>query len=171
VRIYLARRLAQALLVLLGVSFIVFFILYLTGDPALILLPPDASAEDVQKFRETMGFNDPFVVQYGRFLAGALRGDFGQSVRHGEPAFNLVVERMPATFELAGAALLVALGLAIPAGIVSAVRRNTLVDYVSTLPSPFGYRIERPPVLSVGAGRAGGPVCTKLDDLGYRDRE
>jgi ABC-type dipeptide/oligopeptide/nickel transport system permease component len=109
VRIYLARRLAQALLVLLGVSFIVFFILYLTGDPALILLPPDASAEDVQKFRETMGFNDPFVVQYGRFLAGALRGDFGQSVRHGEPAFNLVVERMPATFELAGAALLVAL--------------------------------------------------------------
>jgi len=138
VRIYLARRLAQALLVLLGVSFIVFFILYLTGDPVLILLPPDASAEDVQKFREAMGFNDPFIVQYGRFLAGALRGDFGQSVRHGEPAFSLVVERMPATFELAGAALLVALGLAIPAGIVSAVRRNTLVDYVSTVVALLG---------------------------------
>ncbi|PYM77580.1 MAG: ABC transporter permease [Candidatus Rokuibacteriota bacterium] len=137
-RIYLARRLAQALLVLLGVSFIVFFILYLTGDPALILLPPDASVEDVQKFREAMGFNDPFVVQYGRFLAGALRGDFGQSVRHGEPAFSLVVERMPATFELAGAALLVALGLAIPAGIVSAVRRNTLVDYISTVVALLG---------------------------------
>ena len=71
-KVYLARRLAQSLLVLLGVSFIVFFILYLTGDPALVLLPPDASAEDVQKFREAIGFNDPFIVQYNRFLLGAL---------------------------------------------------------------------------------------------------
>jgi len=138
VKIYLARRLAQSVLVLLGVSFIVFFILYLTGDPALVLLPPDASAEDVQKFREAMGFNDPFIVQYGRFFLGALRGDFGQSVRHGEPAFNLVIERMPATFELSGAALLVALCLAIPAGIVSAVRRNTVIDYVSTVVALLG---------------------------------
>lgn len=137
-KIFLARRLAQSLLVLLGVSFIVFFILYLTGDPALVLLPPDSSEEDVQKFREAMGFNDPFIVQYGRFLVGALHGDFGQSVRHGEPAFNLVVERMPATFELAGAALLVALCLAIPAGIVSAVRRNTLLDYISTIVALLG---------------------------------
>ena len=137
-KIYLARRLAQSLLVLLGVSFIVFFILYLTGDPALVLLPPDASAEDVQKFREAMGFNDPFIVQYGRFFLGALRGDFGQSVRHGEPAFNLVIERMPATFELSGAALLVALCLAIPAGIVSAVRRNTVIDYISTIVALLG---------------------------------
>jgi len=138
VKIYLVRRLAQSLLVLLGVSFIVFFILYLTGDPALVLLPPDASAEDVQKFREAMGFNDPFIVQYGRFFLGALRGDFGQSVRHGEPAFNLVIERMPATFELSGAALLVALCLAIPAGIVSAVRRNTVIDYISTVVALLG---------------------------------
>src|SRR5438552_3387523 len=137
-RIYLARRLGQSLLVLLGVSFIVFFILYLTGDPALILLPPDASAEDVQKFREAMGFNDPFIVQYGRFLTGALRGNFGQSVRHGEPAFDLVIERMPATFELSGAALVVALCLAIPAGIVSAVRRNSALDYVSTVVALLG---------------------------------
>ena len=130
--IYLGRRLAQSLLVLLGVSFVVFLILHLTGDPALVLLPPDATAEDVRQFREAMGFNDPFIVQYGRFLAGALRGDFGQSIRHGEPAFDLVVERMPATFELSAAALVIALVLAIPAGILSAVRRNTLLDYVST---------------------------------------
>ncbi len=135
---YLARRLLQSLLVLFGVSFVVFFILHLTGDPALVLLPPDASAEDVQRFREAMGFNDPFIVQYGRFLSGALRGDFGQSVRHGEPAFTLVVERMPATFELAGAALGVALVLAIPAGIISAVRRNTMLDYVSTVVALLG---------------------------------
>ena len=136
--VYLLRRLAQAVLVLLGVSFVVFFILYLTGDPALLLLPPDATAEDIRKFREAMGFNDPFIVQYGRFLGGALRGDFGQSVRHGEPAFPLVLERLPATFQLSGAALLVALLLAIPAGVVSAVRRNTAVDYVATVVALLG---------------------------------
>jgi peptide/nickel transport system permease protein len=137
-RVYLTRRLLQSLLVLLGVSFVVFFILHLTGDPALVLLPPDASAEDVERFREVMGFNDPFLVQYGRFLTGALRGDFGQSVRHGEPAFHLVIERMPATFELAGAALLIALVLSVPAGIISAVRRNTSLDYISTVVALLG---------------------------------
>jgi ABC-type dipeptide/oligopeptide/nickel transport system permease component len=136
--VYLLRRLAQAVLVLLGVSFVVFFILYLTGDPALVLLPPDATAEDIRKFREAMGFNDPFIVQYGRFLGGALRGDFGQSVRHGEPAFPLVLERLPATFQLSGAALLVALVLAIPAGVISAVRRNSVVDYVATVIALLG---------------------------------
>jgi ABC-type dipeptide/oligopeptide/nickel transport system permease component len=137
-RTYLVRRLWQSLLVLLGISFVVFGILHLTGDPALVLLPPDATAEDVERFRSQMGFNDPFLVQYWRFLRGALRGDFGESLRHGEPAFWLVVERMPATFELAGAALALALALAIPAGIVSAVRRNTLLDYFSTVVALLG---------------------------------
>ena len=137
-KVYLLRRFLQSLLVLLGVSFVVFGILFLTGDPALVLLPPDASAEDVEKFRQSMGFNDPFFVQYGRFLLGALRGDFGQSIRHGEPAFDLVMERMPATFELSGAALAIALCLAIPAGIVSAVRRNTVIDYFSTVVALLG---------------------------------
>src|SRR5205814_10303703 len=72
------------------------------------------------------------------FLAGALRGNFGQSVRHGEPAFDLVIERMPATFELSGAALVVALCLAIPAGVVSAVRRNSATDYVATVVALLG---------------------------------
>jgi peptide/nickel transport system permease protein len=137
-RTFLFRRLLQSLVVLLGVSFVVFAILHLTGDPALVLLPPDASVEDVRRFREVMGFNDPFFVQYGRFLKGALQGDFGLSVRHGEPAFSLVIERMPATFELAGAALVLALCLAIPAGIVSAVRRNTALDYLATVVALFG---------------------------------
>jgi peptide/nickel transport system permease protein len=137
-KVYLFRRFLQSLLVLLGVSFVVFGILFLTGDPALILLPPDASIGDIAKFREQMGFNDPFLVQYGRFLAGALRGDFGQSVRHGEPAFDLVMERMPATFELSGAALALALCLSIPAGIISAVRRNSVLDYISTVVALLG---------------------------------
>jgi peptide/nickel transport system permease protein len=135
---FFLRRLLQSLVVLLGVSFVVFFILFLTGDPAAVMLPPEATAEDIQRFRESMGFNDPFFVQYGRFLLGALRGNFGTSIRHGEPAFTLVVERMPATFELAGAALVIALLLAIPAGIVSAVRRNTPVDYISTVVALLG---------------------------------
>jgi ABC-type dipeptide/oligopeptide/nickel transport system permease component len=104
----------------------------------MVLLPPEATPEDIRRFREAMGFNDPFIVQYGRFLAGALRGDFGQSIRHGESAFHLVVERMPATFELAGAGLAIALCLAIPAGIVSAVRRNTAADYISTVVALLG---------------------------------
>lgn len=135
---YLLRRGWQSLLVLLGVSVVVFLILHLTGDPALLLLPPDATAEDIARFRKAMGFDDPVAVQYMRFLKGALRGDFGESVRHGEPALGLVLERLPATFELAGAGLLLALCLAIPTGIVSAVRRNTVVDYVSTVVALLG---------------------------------
>jgi peptide/nickel transport system permease protein len=137
-KVYLLRRVLQSVLVLFGVSFVVFGILFLTGDPALVLLPPDATEEDVAKFRKEMGFDQPFLAQYGRFLYGALRGDFGQSVRHGEPAFDLVLERMPATFELSGAALLIALCLAIPAGIVSAVRRNSVLDYISTVIALLG---------------------------------
>lgn len=135
---YLLRRGWQSVLVLLGVSVVVFLILHLTGDPALLLLPPDATAEDIVKFRRAMGFDDPVAAQYLRFLKGALRGDFGESLRHGEPAMGLVLERLPATFELAGAGLLLALCLAIPAGIVSAVRRNTTVDYVSTVVALLG---------------------------------
>ena len=135
---YLLRRVAQSLLVLLGISFVVFGILHLTGDPSLVLLPPDATPEDVLKLKEAMGFNDPFFVQYARFLRGALAGDFGQSIRHGEPAFQLVVDRLPATFELAGAGLAIAIVLAIPAGIISAVRRNTVIDYVSTVMALLG---------------------------------
>ena len=140
---YLLRRAWQSLLVLFGVSAVVFLILHLTGDPALLLLPPDASADDIARFREAMGFNDPVAVQYLRFVKGAVRGDFGESLRHGEPAMHLVLERLPATFELAGAGLLIALCLALPAGIVSAVRRNTTVDYVSTVVASSGSACRR----------------------------
>ena len=137
-RSYLLRRLWQSLLVLFGVSVVVFLILHLTGDPAALLLPPDATAEDIARFRTAMGFDDPVAVQYLRFLKGAVRGDFGESLRHGEPAMPLVVERLPATFQLAGAGLLIALGLAIPAGIISAMKRNTAVDYVTTVAALLG---------------------------------
>jgi peptide/nickel transport system permease protein len=135
---YMLRRLWQAVLVLFGVSFVVFMILHLTGDPAALLLPPDATAEDVARFRTAMGFDDPWIIQYLRFLKGAIQGNFGESLRHGEPAMHLVVERLPATFQLAGAGLLLALCLAIPAGIISAVKRNTVIDYFSTVVALLG---------------------------------
>jgi ABC-type dipeptide/oligopeptide/nickel transport system permease component len=137
-RSYILRRLWQAVLVLFGVSVVVFAILHLTGDPAVLLLPPDATAEDVARFRKAMGFDDPWIVQYARFLKGALQGNFGESLRHGEPAMGLVVERLPATFQLAGAGLLLAICLAVPAGIVSAVKRNTMIDYFSTVVALLG---------------------------------
>ena len=98
--VYVARRLAQSLIVLLGISVVVFVILHLTGDPTLLMLPPDVSAEEVARFRKAMGFDDPLPVQYWRFLRGVLQGNFGNSLRHDEPALGLVFERMPATLEL-----------------------------------------------------------------------
>jgi ABC-type dipeptide/oligopeptide/nickel transport system permease component len=136
--VYVARRLVQSLIVLLGISVVVFVILHLTGDPTLLMLPPDASAEEVARFRKAMGFDDPLPVQYWRFLRGVLHGNFGNSLRHDEPALGLVFERMPATLELTVVALAVALLLAIPAGIVSAVFRNTALDYVSTVVALIG---------------------------------
>jgi ABC-type dipeptide/oligopeptide/nickel transport system permease component len=129
---YLVHRLAQSVIVLLGISVVVFIILHLTGDPTLLMLPPDVSAEEVARFRRAMGFDDPLYVQYWGFLKGAVRGDFGNSLRHDEPALGLVWQRMPATIELTVVALGLALVLAIPVGIVSAVFRNTPVDYAST---------------------------------------
>jgi ABC-type dipeptide/oligopeptide/nickel transport system permease component len=136
--VYVARRLAQSLIVLLGISLVVFIILHLTGDPTLLMLPLDASAEEIARFRRAMGFDDPLPVQYWRFLRGVLQGNFGNSIRHDEPALGLVFERMPATLELTAVALGVTLLLAIPAGIVSALSRNTPVDYVSTVMALVG---------------------------------
>ncbi len=137
-RTYLLRRLAQSLIVLLGISAVVFVILHLTGDPTLLMLPPDATAEEIARFRRAMGFDDPLYVQYWRFLKGAVQGNFGNSLRHDEPALALVWQRMPATIELTAVALGVALALAIPAGIVSAAFRNTAIDYVSTVVALVG---------------------------------
>lgn len=125
---YLWRRFGHSILVILGVSAVVFFVIHLTGDPAALLLPMDASPEEVARFREAMGFNDPLYLQYWYFLKKALVGNFGLSLRHQQPALAMVVERMPATLELTLGALLVALLVAVPLGVASASRRYSLVD-------------------------------------------
>jgi ABC-type dipeptide/oligopeptide/nickel transport system permease component len=153
---YLFRRFWQSLLVLFGISLIVFILLHLSGDPAVLLMPPDATKEDIDNFRTLMGFNDPLFIrwppwaalsppwrfvtetQYGRFMGGMVRGDFGLSFRHQQPALGLVLERMPATLELTLAAMLIAVSVAIPVGIVSAVRRNTSLDHAGMVLALLG---------------------------------
>lgn len=127
-RNYIIKRFFHAFVVLIGVSVVVFFIVHLSGDPALLMLPLEATPQDIKLFRDKMGLNDPFLHQYWRFLSHALKGDFGISLHQSQPALKLVFERLPATFELTLAGMLIAVLLGIPAGIISAIRRNTLLD-------------------------------------------
>ncbi len=130
---YVARRLLQSLLVLVGVSVIVFGLLHLTGDPTSLLLPLEAREEDVRQLRALLGLDDPLWVQYLRFLSRAVRGDFGLSFKHQVPALTLIVQTLPATLQLTAAGLGLALVVAIPAGILAALRRNSLLDAICSV--------------------------------------
>lgn len=125
---FLGRRLAYNALVLVGVAFVVHGLVLLTSDPARALLPPTAPAEVVESFRRAHGYDQPFPVQFGLFLVRAAGGDFGASIRYGEPALGVVLERVPATLALALSGLAVALALAVPLGVVAAMRRGSWVD-------------------------------------------
>ena len=126
---YVIRRLARTLIALWGVSTIVFCVLRLSGDPAVLLLPQEASVEDVLRLRQDLGLDDPFLVQYLRFLGSSMLGDFGESLRHKEPAMALVVSHLWATIELSLAAFGIALLVAVPIGILAAVKPNSLYDH------------------------------------------
>jgi peptide/nickel transport system permease protein len=127
---FLVRRFFGAWLVLGGVAVAVFIILHLTGDPTLVMLPPDATAQEIASFRHEHGFDRPVLVQFADFASHAVRGDFGDSIRHGDPAMSLTLGRVPATAELAFAALLLACLVAIPAGVIAAAKRESLFDYL-----------------------------------------
>src|SRR5216117_3858815 len=130
---YVSRRLLQSLGVLLGVSVIVFGLLHLTGDPTRLLLPLEAREEDVRQLRALLGLDDPLWVQYLRFLSRAVRGDFGLSFKHQVPALTLIAQTLPATLELTAAGLGLALVVAVPAGILAALRRNSLIDAICSV--------------------------------------
>ena len=121
----------HGLLVLWGVSLIVFALSYLGGDPARALLPLDTAPEDVEAFRHAAGFDQPLPIQYARFVGRALSGDFGQSLRYREPVMPLVLARLPLTLALALAGMGVALGAGIPLGIVSAWRPDSALDWLA----------------------------------------
>ena len=137
-RRYVLARLAQSALVVLLSLTAVFGMVRLGGDPVLLFLPMDIQSKDVNEFRERLGFNDPLLVQYGRFMRGALRGDFGESLRYRRPALGLVLERLPATLLLAGSAIALTLLIAVPLGVLTAVRRDTMVDHLGTVATVLG---------------------------------
>jgi len=141
VRAYVLSRIGQTALVVFLALTAVFFLVRLGGDPVLLFLPMDIQAKDVDEFRQRLGFNDPLAVQYGRFVARAVRGDFGESLRYRRPALGLVLERLPATLSLAAAALALTACISIPAGVVAAVRRGSLWDYVGTTGAVLGQAI------------------------------
>ena len=135
---YFLKRLWHTVYVVIGISVISFFFIHLSGDPVMLMLPADASPAQIERLREQLGFNDPLPVQYWRFVTHAVRGDFGKSLYYHIPALKLIVERLPASLELALAAMVIALVVSVPIGVVSAVRRGSAVDMASMLVALFG---------------------------------
>jgi peptide/nickel transport system permease protein len=130
---YLGRRLIQVIPTLLGVTLVVFLLIRVSGDPSQLLLPETATPEDRELFRRQHGFDQPIPIQYLRYLANLARGDLGRSLVDQQPALAVVLERLPATVELTLAALLIAIGVGIPVGVLSAVRRGSLLDRVAMM--------------------------------------
>jgi peptide/nickel transport system permease protein len=132
-RSYLARQLAQLVVVIVGISLLSFAILHVIGDPVLLLLPQNAGKEEYERYTKLLGLDQPIWVQYWKFASRAVQGDFGKSWYADTPAFPLVMERMPPTIYLTFAGLGVALLLALPLGILAALKRHTFVDNLCTL--------------------------------------
>jgi peptide/nickel transport system permease protein len=127
---YLVRRLLLTIPVLLGVATLVFSLIHLVpGDPAQAMLGDGASPQDIVELRTSLGLDRPLLEQYVTFLRHAITGDLGLSFRTGQPVTAMIVERLPATAELAMAAMIVAIVIALPLGIVAAVWRGTAADY------------------------------------------
>jgi len=129
---YALGRVPQLGIALVGVSAVAFLLVHLSGDPAQLMLPSEASDFQIRAFRHAMGFDRPLPAQYVDFLLRAARGDFGQSLRYQQSALALVLARLPATGDLALAAMVFAVGIALPAGITSARRRDTVWDVLAT---------------------------------------
>ena len=125
---YILVRVVQAIVTLLVLSLAVFLSVHLTGDPALYLLGPEGTREDYAQIKKNLGLDKPLPVQYGLFLGNMLRGDFGNSPITGQSARDTLIERFPATLQLAGAAFLLTIVIGIPLGIWSAVKRDTIID-------------------------------------------
>ena len=139
---FLARRLVLTIPVLLGVATLVFSLIHLIpGDPAQAMLGEAAPQADVEELRRRLGLDQPLIEQYGVFLRGLVKGDLGTSMRTGQPVTEQIVERMPATFELAAAAMFVAIAFSMPLGIVAAVRRGTAIDHAAMTVSLTGVSV------------------------------
>lgn len=131
---YIGKRLLLMLPVLLGISFILFTIMDFTpGDPARMILGEYASQEEVDALREEMGLNENFFVRYGKYVADAVTGDFGESYRSSTPVVEEIAARFPATLKIAVLAMFIAVLIGIPVGIISAVKQYSFADILSTV--------------------------------------
>lgn len=135
---YLLNRILHAGLLLFVVTAVVFVLLNVVGNPVRLLLPEDADEVEIQRLTQAMGLDKPLHVRYARYMANLLRGDFGYSWRYNTPAGELVIERIPVTLKVAASALLFAVAMAIPLGMISAVRRNTWIDLAATALAVIG---------------------------------
>ncbi len=136
---FIGRRLVALVPVLLGVTFVAFYAMYLTpGDPALLILGERATPQRLESLRRELGLDKPFLVQYGVFLGRLVRGDLGRSTQTNNPVVEDVLQRFPATIELTLAAMFVACAVGITAGVVSAVKQYSAVDYAAMVGSLVG---------------------------------
>ncbi len=140
-RRYIARQLVQLVVVVIGISLLAFAILHVIGDPVLLLLPQNAGKEEYARYHALLGLDKPLWIQYWRFASRAARGDFGKSWYTDTPAFGLVLERMPPTIYLTFAGLAAALLIALPLGILAALRRHSFVDSLCTVLAVAGQAV------------------------------
>jgi peptide/nickel transport system permease protein len=139
VQSYLLRRLWQSALTLVGVSLLVFVILrVIPGDPAKMLLPEGAPQSAIEELNRELGLREPIWIQYGLFVRSVVRGDFGQSFQYRAPALRVVVERVPATIQLALTAMVLTVLVGVSIGVLAAVRRGTGFDYAGTVLAVLG---------------------------------
>lgn len=136
---YLLKRLLYLIPVLLGITLIVFFMLHMIpGDPAMVLLGQDANPEDIARLREILGLNQNIFVQLFNYIKQVLSFDLGTSIFQHEPVIKLIRETFPATLELAVVSLIISLVIAVPLGVVSAIKQNTWIDYISMVFAQLG---------------------------------
>ncbi|MEZ0481473.1 ABC transporter permease [Planococcus sp. SSTMD024] len=129
---YFLKSLLKTIPVLFLITLIVFLLVRVTGDPVSLMLPETATAEERDSLRESLGFNEPLPVQYFTYLGNLVQGDFGDSFRYNTDALSLIMERLPATLELAIASMVIAVIISVPLGILSAVKRNSFFDLFIT---------------------------------------
>jgi len=138
---YIVSRLIQTLVTIVGISVVVFFLARLSGDATALLIPPEATAEDREALKESLGLDDPLPVQYGIFVQGILTGDFGDSFRFGEPALDVFLDRFPNTLKLAAASAVVALFGGVTVGVLGAIRAGGFVDRLTTVVALLGQAV------------------------------
>lgn len=129
---YLSKRILQAIPIMLLVSMIVFFLMGVMGNPVRLMLPEDAEPQDIAELTRELGLDKPIHIRYAKYLGNLAQGDFGTSFRYNSPALPLVLERLPLTLKVSGIAMALAIVMAVPLGIISALKRNSWIDLTAS---------------------------------------